>query len=142
MIGQEESDRDRRIFERGEDAMRERTGLGFRELHSKNVLRAGRWHPGFPADQDWTLGDWGNAMAGEAGEACNIIKKVRRIETAKQRRATEDDAGQLIHALGKELADVIIYADLIAEIIGIDLGEYVRGKFNDVSHQYGFPEKL
>lgn len=70
---------------------------------------------------DWTLGDWGNAMAGECGEACNIIKKMRRGQDIPVKK------------LADELADVVAYAALIASQVGIDLGEAVRSKFNEVS---------
>lgn len=138
MMGQEDWDRDERIFRRGRDS----AGLGLETLRSANVSRAKRWHPGFPDEQDWTLGDWGNAMAGEAGEACNVIKKIRRVETDKQRRDTEGDIIALCDKLAGELADVIIYADLIAAQCGIDLSHEIKLKFNEVSDQYGFPEKL
>lgn len=65
-------------------------------------------------------------MAGECGEACNLIKKLRRGEDVP----TED--------IAFELADLVIYADLLAERLGIDLGAAVRAKFNFVSeHRAG-----
>jgi NTP pyrophosphatase (non-canonical NTP hydrolase) len=138
MIGQEEYDRDERIFRRG----RESAGLGLETLRSANEARAARWHPGFPTDMDWTLGDWGNAMGGEAGEAQNVIKKIRRVETDKQRRDSEGDIIELVDKLADELADMIIYADLVAAIVGIDLTQALKIKFNATSMQYGFPERL
>jgi NTP pyrophosphatase (non-canonical NTP hydrolase) len=116
--------------------------LSFKELTEQSVRRAARWHPGFPEKHNWTLGDWGNAMAGEAGEACNVIKKIRRVETDMQRRDSEGDPIDLRDKLARELADVIIYADLIAAQCGIDLSNAIRLKFNEVSDQYGFPERL
>ncbi len=92
------------------------------------------------------MGDWGNAMAGEAGEVCNAIKKLRRIETglrninAKGRRLyTRDKA---VAKIGEELADTFLYLDLIASRLGIDLGDEVVKKFNKTSDQYGFEIKL
>lgn len=66
---------------------------------------------------------WGNAMAGECGEACNIIKKIDRDGLTPER----------VQALAKELADVVTYADLLAARFGIDLGEAIASKFNEVS---------
>ena len=63
----------------------------------------------------------GGAMAGESGETCNLLKKLRRGEKI----SVED--------IASELADVITYADLIAARLDIDLGEAVRKKFNIVS---------
>jgi hypothetical protein len=76
------------------------------------------------------LTDWACALAGETGEACNLIKKLRRGDAID----TED--------IGKELADVVIYADLLAARLGIDLGEAVVQKFNEVSDRYGYAGKL
>jgi NTP pyrophosphatase (non-canonical NTP hydrolase) len=138
LVGLEDRDRDRRIFERG----REAGGLGLRTLAEQNVARAQRWHPGFPQEDDWTGGDWAAAMAGECGEACNIVKKLRRIETAKRGRPTEQDTAVLRSMLSDELADLLIYADLLAAKYGLDLSEAVREKFNATSVQYDFPERL
>lgn len=33
------------------------------DLTHINVMRAKRWHPGFPDDDTWTIADWSNAMA-------------------------------------------------------------------------------
>lgn len=138
MIGQEEADRDKRIFERG----RASAGLTFAALTQQNVSRAARWHPGFPSQDDWTGGDWATAMAGECGEACNVVKKLRRVETEKRGRPTEQDTAVLRDKLGGELADLIIYADLLATKYGIDLPAAVIEKFNATSEQYDFPEWL
>jgi NTP pyrophosphatase (non-canonical NTP hydrolase) len=73
----------------------------------------------------WSPTDWACALAGETGEACNLIKKLRRGE--------EVESGDI----ARELADVVIYADLLAARCGIDLGEAVRCKFNEVSHRRG-----
>lgn len=109
-------------------------------LRVNNVSRADRWHSDGEA---WTLGDWGNAMAGEAGEACNVIKKIRRIETGTAiARVNEQELEPLRAKLAKELADVVIYADLIAAQIGVSLGDAISEKFNEVSEQYGFPERI
>jgi NTP pyrophosphatase (non-canonical NTP hydrolase) len=138
LIGQEAYDEERRTFARG----RASAGVAFASLHEQNVARARRWHPGFPEQDDWTGGDWATAMAGECGEACNIVKKIRRVETAKKGRASEQDTALLSQFLGDELADLVIYADLLAAKYGIDLGDAIREKFNAVSEQYDFPERL
>lgn len=79
---------------------------------------------------DWSGSDWGNALAGEVGETCNLIKKLRRNE--------DIDYAEI----GKELADVITYADLLAQFYGLDLGECVRKKFNEVSDRRGVAIKI
>jgi NTP pyrophosphatase (non-canonical NTP hydrolase) len=111
--------------------------LGFDELRETNMDRLVRWH----GESDWSLADWSNAMCGEAGEAANVVKKLRRLETD-----TDQGLGrprdEYVFDLGKELADVVIYADILAAKVGLDLGECVRSKFNEVSARYDFPERL
>lgn len=95
-------------------------GLNFAMLRQANVARC---VDVFHAVNSWSPTDWACAMAGECGEACNLVKKLRRGEPVP-----EVD-------IGKELADVVIYADLLAARLGIDLGEAVRLKFNEVSER-------
>lgn len=115
--------------------------LSFSALRSMNVSRARRWHPGFPTDDSWNGADWSNAMCGEAGEAANVVKKLRRHETGHP-GALDGDEKALRIALESELADVIAYADLLAAKYGINLGAAVARKFNEVSVRQGFPERL
>ncbi len=111
----------------------------FKQLREANVSRKNRWH----GETQWTLADWSNAMCGEAGEAANVVKKLRRHHTAlgdiSYNTPPEDE---LYSALAKELADVVTYADLLAAEAGIDLEQAVINKFNHVSEKNDFPEKL
>jgi len=118
--------------------------LTFEELAAKNLQRVGRWHNGDL--HAWSVSDWGCAMAGEAGEACNAIKKLRRVEDNIANLsepgpllATRDAA---IAAIGAELADTAIYLDLLAQRLGLDLADEIVKKFNLTSERYGFPERL
>lgn len=115
--------------------------LSFALLRSTNVTRCERWHPGFPDAEAWTIADWSNAMAGEAGEAANVVKKMRRIETGNPGRR-DGTVDALRDELADELADVVCYADLLAAKVGIDLGSAVARKFNAVSAREGFPDVL
>lgn len=87
-----------------------------------------------------------NALCGEAGEFANIIKKMVRDEMLSeagyeelmikaQEMGYEDVKGMRTDAAGKELADVVMYAALAAESLGIDLDKYTRIKFNEVSEK-------
>lgn len=115
--------------------------LRFAELRTANRSRVVRWHP--PGSEPWGGADWSNAMCGEAGEAANVVKKIRRIETKVNiTREGEEGLDLLVYKLGLELADMVTYADLLAEYYGIDLAEAVRDKFNIVSTREGFPERL
>lgn len=130
--------------------------LTLAELRRQNVSRLQRWHG---ADDGWSLADWSNAMCGEAGEAANVVKKIRRTESVlwdKQKYPGDEASAHakladmpadearvaLIENLANELADVICYADLLAHHAGIDLATAVSAKFNRVSEAQGFPERL
>lgn len=71
----------------------------------------------------WSLPEWGNAVAGEVGEMCNIAKKIKRGDVL------EDGKGML----ADEMADIIIYLDLMAARECISLEEAIIKKFNEVS---------
>lgn len=136
------------------------TGLNLGELAQINAQRCRRWHP--EDSEPWSLADWSNAMCGEAGEAANMVKKLRRIETRTDtgpwshvvhstgREVPHDhdtEARILAKGIGLELADVVIYADLLAQELtrkygGYSLSELIVVKFNAVSHREGFPERL
>ena len=121
--------------------MQQPSPLTFAALMAINVERCQRWHPGFPDDDTWTLSDWSNAMAGEAGEACNVVKKIRRYETG-QFGLLDPPEEDLKPMLAHEIADVLLYAFLLAHKAGIDLEQAVREKFNIVSERQDFPERL
>lgn len=86
---------------------------------------------------DWTVADWANALAGECGEVCGAVKRLRHIQEQMQRHdpvvMTEDTARE---EAGKELGDLITYAALLANELGVSLDDVVRQKFNEVSKRY------
>lgn len=115
--------------------------LSFQKLRHANVSRCDQWH----GISTWSVMEWACAMAGEAGEACNVAKKIRRIEQgiAKRKEETTPDAmKKQIAKLAEECADTLIYLDLLAASQGIDLEAAVIAKFNSVSEQYEFPQRL
>lgn len=116
--------------------------LTFDELRETNARRRDRWHT--PDTIPWLGVDWSNAMGGECGEAQNVVKKLRRIETGTDSFTAERDGtrSQLIAKLGDELADTIAYAALLADYYGIDLPDAIARKFNHISEREGFPERL
>ena len=114
--------------------------LTFDALRTVNVTRCKRWHP--PESTPWTAADcWSNAMCGEAGELANVVKKIRRHETGA-RNEGDPTPDELRTMAAAELADVVIYCDLLADFLGVDLGDAITRKFNKVSEKYGFPERL
>ena len=100
--------------------------LRFSDLHDVNARRCA---DAFKHDVDgWGLMQWACAAAGEMGETCNLVKKIERGDFALESVRVE---------LGDELADVVIYLDLLAHRARIDLGAAVRRKFNSVSEKRG-----
>jgi NTP pyrophosphatase (non-canonical NTP hydrolase) len=101
-------------------------------LRAANVARNAEWDP----ENRITLAFCGVELAGETGEACNIIKKMERERLGiRGSRATTDQ-------LAEELADVVICADLAAMRAGIDLDAAVRKKFNATSEKYGLSVRM
>lgn len=119
--------------------------LTFETFSEINLSRAKRWHQGDIAN--WSLSDWLMAMAGEAGEACNAGKKFRRIEEQISNMSTDPDrqintTDEALDKIAEELADTVIYCDLVAHRIGRSLVGAIIAKFNLVSERYQFPERL
>lgn len=113
--------------------------IRFDMLRAVNLSRRDRWHG--PGSTPWTCADWSNALCGEAGELANVVKKIRRQETGARNQG-DPSMAELRSMAGDELADVVIYADLVAAHFGINLSDAVARKFNRVSEKYGFPERL
>lgn len=135
--------------------------LSFDTLRLVNRSRAKSWH-GKRGVKDWNSLEWSAATAGEGGElaheviqlfllaqvsrglgqAANLAKKIKRIDTALARRKNEQNRASLVKKLANECADVVIYLDHLADREGIDLGESVRDIFNKTSKKFGFSERL
>lgn len=79
---------------------------------------------------DWTPAEWGCALAGETGELCNMLKKIRRGENV--------DLKEVAHEIG----DVFAYLDLVAASLGIDLEKAIIDKWNVVSERRGWHERI
>ena len=101
--------------------------MDFRELAEANWIRC---EESFRPLGDWSPSDWSNAMAGECGEACNLTKKIRRGEDIP------------IERIGQEIADTVIYADLLAQRLGLSLGDIVKQTFNEKSVEVGSDIRL
>ena len=113
--------------------------LAFGDLRSLNAERC----PLFKHTlTDWSALEWAGAMCGEAGEAANVCKKIKRLEQGCMVRIEGMTRESLVGDLAKELADIIIYADLLAAREGINLGLAVMEKFNEVSARVGYTKRL
>jgi len=99
------------------------------------TANAERCHEIYHPIDAWSPTDWACALGGEAGECLNEVKKLRRWMDAHPGRT--DYPPQLLEAIGREIADTVIYADLLCQRLGISLEGAVRKKFNAVSFMRG-----
>ena len=81
-----------------------------------------------PDGSDWSNAEWLQAVVGELGEYANFAKKFQRGDI---------NAVEFGEHARKELADVVTYCDLLAFRLGINLGDAIREKFNQVSNRVG-----
>lgn len=111
----------------------QRAALTFRMLRGANCARLPLFKNGKgerahskPDGSDWSNAQWLQALVGEVGELANLMKKIDRRDF-EQRRVQYD--------LESELADIMIYLDLLAMRLGVDLDSAVIAKFNAVSNR-------
>jgi NTP pyrophosphatase (non-canonical NTP hydrolase) len=109
-------------------------------LREQNLSRVFRWHP--PETRQWLGPEWANAMQGEAGEAGNVAKKLQRAEDNVTGNRDDEDRAALLDKLADEIADTLIYLDLLAAHYGINIASATTRKFDEVSIREGFPERL
>lgn len=123
--------------------------LTFNTLRQFNTLRGAQWD-GKPACLD-DLSFRAMELGGESGEAVeallhlllavgksqNVSKKLVRHLTG---RVGGIDIQAAQTALAEELADIIICADRVAEVLDINLGKAVVDKFNKTSRKHGLVE--
>lgn len=115
-------------------------GLDLNFLRAANVARSEDPRGfGHPLDK-WSVAEWTNAMAGEAGEACNIAKKILRIDLELRGNIKKSDKVRvkLVEELMRELADVVVYADLVAARVGCNLSNAIVETWNKKSKQLGY----
>lgn len=115
------------------------------DLFAMNVERCKKWHPG--GIEEWSALEWAGAMAGEAGEAANAAKKLKRCESLLQNIYAPGrsiiDADQARIAISEEVADTILYGLLLMARVGTnDPESVIRRVFNRKSEEYGFSERV
>jgi len=102
-------------------------GVTFNVLRGANQNRQKEWPGNEKADVPFRALE----VAGEAGELSEAIKKLLRAERGiKGSTATREDVAD-------EMGDLLVSLDLLADALGINLGEAVRQKFNRASEKYG-----
>lgn len=108
-----------------------------------SLVNRRRCEEGFKHSLDeWSIAEWTNALAGEAGEAANIGKKLIRFRNPVVMLNKGADKNKLEEKLMFELADTVIYADLTAQKLNADLWQYVIRAFNDKSKEMDLPKEL
>lgn len=109
-----------------------KVALSFHDLRHANIRRDAEWDPSNTVTPAYR----GVELAGEVGEACNIIKKLERARLGiVGSRSSETE-------LAQELADVLICVDLIAMDYGLDLSDALLHKFNQTSLKYGLQTRI
>ncbi len=116
------------------------------KLRIANVERGKLWNSGWNPDSNFTTESYiiellfrSNELGGEVGEAQNKVKKYVRYLRQMAGGISKEES---IKEIEKELADVIICVDRVADIFGIDLNKAVVDKFNETSDKRGFNIKL
>lgn len=101
-----------------------------------NKERAEEW----PGNENITLEFRGLELAGEAGELCNVIKKLARVRL--EIVGTTEGEGRLSEMVSDEIGDVVICATLIANHLNLSLEECVVNKFNKTSLKHDLKARL
>lgn len=101
-------------------------------LRQANIARDAEWDTGGQISATFRSTE----LAGETGEACNVVKKLERERLGL--RGSRDT----VDHLAEELADVVICVDLIAMHYGIDLESAIARKFNATSEKVGLKTRL
>ena len=112
----------------------------FEVVSRVNKERAEEWHT--TGLGEWSPAEWGNALAGECGELCNVLKKILRHDKAIQQNAVSATREELVAMAAEEIADVYTYLDLVAQVLDIDMYDAIRDKFNKISEREGLPQRL
>lgn len=109
-------------------------------LRKANVARC-TGKDGFDhALDNWSLLEWAGAMCGESGEAANVAKKIKRIVgNTRGNQGQDNDLQYLKEKLAKEVADVVIYGDLILADLGVSLQQIVTEVFDTKSVELDCP---
>lgn len=106
----------------------------FREL---SVARA---KEGFKTYDNVPVTFFTTALAGELGELCNLIKKLERAKVGGLDAGTNHKAKDISkELLAEEIGGTLIYLDLLASLLDIDLEEAVIKTFNEKSEQNNLP---
>lgn len=111
----------------------------FTRLRAANVLRCVTiWHE----LGEWSPLEWAGSLAGEVGELCNEVKKLKRHDEGRVGSGGDLTREERVRRIGHEMADVLTYLDLLAATLEIDLWQASVEKFNIVSARVGSTVRL
>lgn len=96
--------------------------ISFDELRQKNIDRCP--HYGYPVEEKSPMG-WLDRVGDEFLELCDVVE------------AHDTGFDTLKEDIGKEIADVVTFCDLLATRYGFNLGKLVLDKFNEISERVG-----
>lgn len=105
--------------------------MTFQEFQRINAQRSAEAFGHVPGSPEWPIQNWALAIAGEAGELCNLIKKALRGDFP---------VATIRSQILEELADVICYTDLAISHMGESTEQVVWDKFCKVSERVGWSE--
>lgn len=88
----------------------------------------------------WSTSDWITATMGELGEAANVVKKLNRYRDGVPGNKVSE--AELRDQLRKEIGDVFVYLDLMAQSLGFSIADAAKEVFNSKSAEIGYPVKL
>jgi len=114
--------------------------LTFALLRLRNVTRCDSWPQ--PLHRQ-TPSDLGCAVASEAGQLCEQLGRLRRhLQVTCPSRYRSTVAAEITRQLGREIADLVLYADLLAARLDLPLEHLLAARFNEVSEELGSSVKL
>jgi NTP pyrophosphatase (non-canonical NTP hydrolase) len=114
------------------------TDLNFMTLRNANIERAKEWQ----TDEEFSPLFYAVATGGECGEALNVMKKLERNRIDAKSSSNIKPSTATLADLADEMAHTIIYMDLWAASVGIDLQKAIIKSFNAKSVEMGFKTKL
>lgn len=110
-------------------------------LKEFSIINKTRAVEGFKTYENIPMSFWGNALAGEVGELCNMIKKQDRVAFGGiDGGSTKTAANISKEDLAEEVGGIFIYLDLYCSLNGIDLEEAIIKTFNSKSEKYGMKQ--
>jgi NTP pyrophosphatase (non-canonical NTP hydrolase) len=110
--------------------------MTFREFSTMNRLRCESADGFNHRLSSWSTSDWITAVMGELGEAANIVKKLNRVRDGVP--GNKQTPQELRVCLRKELGDVFVYLDLLAQAEGFYIEDAALEVFRAKSAEIGY----